>query len=87
MKNNIIKNFVDNLNIFASYRIGIIFCIKLELTIAIEIIDINLLIIFVELKVIWNWEKQIIKLFQLRNIKKLSNFHSILKAKIAKVSM
>ena len=87
MKGLIIKSFVDDLNIFALPGSRIISCIKSEFTTAFKKGDIGPLAFYVGLKVTRNREKRTIKLSQLGYIEKLLDCHSMLKAKIAKVSM
>lgn len=63
------------------------FCIKLKLIITFNMVNMGPVAFYMRLKVIWDWEKQTIKLFQSGYIEKLLNYHSMLKAKTAKVLM
>lgn len=79
--------FIDNLNIFALHKSGIISRIKNKLATVFYIVDIRFFAFYVRLKITQDWKKRIIKLSQLRYIKKLLDCHSILKAKTTKVPM
>lgn len=81
----IIITVIDNLNILALCDSGIILYIKLELTVAFKIVDMGSLAFYIGLKVTQNREKWTIKLSQPRYIKKLLDYHDILKLKTAKV--
>ena len=87
MKDPIITSFVNDLNIFASFGSRIISCIKLELTMAFEMVDMGPLAFYVGLKVTRNREKRTIKLSQPGYTQKLLDRHGMLKAKTAKVPM
>lgn len=83
----ILTIFVDDFNIFASVKNGIIKQIKGELTIAFNMIDIGSLVFFIGLKVTSKCKQKTIKLSQPGYIEKLFNQHRILKAKTAKILM
>lgn len=57
INNFIITTFIDNLINFAPCGSGIIFFIKLELITNFKMVDMGLLIFYVRLKDIWDWEK------------------------------
>lgn len=83
----IITIFIDDLNIFVSRRSGFISQIKNKLAALFDIVEMGPLAFYVRLKVTQNREKRTIKLSQPGYIKKLLDRHSMLKAKITKVSM
>lgn len=80
----IITTFVNNLNIFALAKSGIIKQIKEKLALTFKMVDISLLVFYIGLKVICNQKKKIIKLLQPVYIKKFLYQYGMLKVKIAK---